>query len=150
MATEMILDGKCVPACFELSEVWTDALARNTTAIPLAIWMEQQEAGNSMSGVGVILEGDDDIQSLADRVDDLPFVALHLPKFTDGRVYSHAFRLRKVWNYTGTILIYGDVLRDQLLYMSRCGVNAFYMRDDQDLQASLAAFQLFSDYYQYN
>ena len=51
--------------------------------------------------------------------------------------------------YDGTILAFGDVLRDQLLYMSRCGINGFYLRSDQDPQTCLAAFDLYTTHYQY-
>jgi len=150
MATDMIFDGKRVPRGFQLADQWPDDVVENVTAVPLAVWMARHKDGKTPQNVGVNIAGDDDIQCLADLLPTIPFVALHLPKFTDGRVYSHAFRIRKVWGYNGTILIHGDVLRDQLIYMSRCGVNAFYMRDDQDVEASLAAFRLFSGYYQYN
>ena len=150
MAADMILDGKRVPRCFQLMETWSDGVVENISAIPMALWLERHSAGATPRNIGVTIAGDDDIQCLADLLDHIPFVALHLPKFTDGRVYSHAFRLRRLWNYSGTILMTGDVLRDQLIYMSRCGVNAFYMREGQDVDASLAAFNLFSGYYQYN
>ncbi|MBT9557670.1 MAG: DUF934 domain-containing protein, partial [Myxococcales bacterium] len=50
----------------------------------------------------------------------------------------------------GPIIAFGDVLRDQILYMSRVGINGFYMRDGQKLDESLAAFRLYSAYYQYH
>ena len=75
----------------------------------------------------------------------LSFVAIHFPKFADGRGYSHAKRVRAIWGYEGVIVAFGDVLRDQLFYMHQCGINAFYMREDQNLQASLAAFNLYSN-----
>ena len=33
-----------------------------------------------------------------------------------------------------------DILRDQLYFLNRCGFNAFELREDQDLEAALAAF----------
>ena len=139
MSSEMILDGAVVPARFDLSPEAEQAL-------PLAQWLES----GPPEGVGVILEGADSIDALQAALDELPFVALHLPRYTDGRIYSHARRLRELWGYQGVILVFGDVLRDQLFYMHRCGINAFYMREDQDLHASLAAFSLYSENYQYN
>ena len=100
--------------------------------------------------MGVILEGDDDLTPLKPLLGHIPFVSLHLPKFTDGRIYSHASRLRRLWGYPGTIVVHGDVLRDQLIYLSRSGVNGFYMREDQDVKTCLAAFSLFTEYYQYD
>ena len=100
--------------------------------------------------VGVIVQGPDDIAPLQPHLDAVPFIALRYPVFSDGRSYSHAYRLRKTWKYAGPLIAFGDVLRDQLLYMSRCGIDGFYLRQDQNLEACLAAFQLYSAYYQYN
>ncbi len=147
----MILDGQVVPRCFMLVEdPDQDAPAGPGSAIPLARWLSLADAGGAPKGVGVLIEGHDDIEPLKARLDALPLVALHFPRFADGRGYSHARRLRAMWGYEGVVLAYGDVLRDQLLYMSRCGVNAFYMRADQDPRASLAAFSLYTLHYQYN
>lgn len=155
MSTEadMILDGKIVPRRFVLKPALTgeDVVEPAAdTAIPWAQWQARAAAGADLTGLGVILEGDTDIRELQTHLDLLPFVALHVPKFTDGRCYSHARRLRALWGYKGTLLVFGDVLRDQLAYMARVGINAFYMRADQNLQGSLEAFSLYTDYYQYD
>ena len=147
MNREMILNGALSPAPYTLDE---DATAESPsipsqTAIPLATWLEKRDAAESLQGVGVILKGDDDIGPLKAHLDTVAFVAVHFPKFADGRGYSHAKRVRSIWGYEGVILAYGDVLRDQLFYMHQCGVNAFYMREDQNLEASLAAFSLYSN-----
>ena len=42
----------------------------------------------------------------------------------------------------------GDVLRDQVFYMHRCGINVFAMREDQDMDDALKAFSDFQDGYQ--
>lgn len=42
----------------------------------------------------------------------------------------------------------GDVLRDQLLYMSRCGFDAFAVRADKDIRDALNAFTEFTQRYQ--
>ena len=97
----------------------------------------------------VIVEPGDDVTGLEEHVERLSFVALHFPKFTEGRGYSHARLLRTRYGFRGTVLAYGDVLRDQLLLMHRSGINAFYMREDQDEVAALEAFSRYADQYQY-
>jgi len=153
MAPDMILNGKRAPAIFQLLEDWpagADSPSDENVAVPLALWLARHDKGNTPDGTGVNLEGDDDLAALKPVLGHIPFIALHLPKFTDGRIFSHASRLRRLWDYQGTILVHGDVLRDQLVYLSRCGVNGFYMREDQDVEASLAAFSLFAEFYQYD
>ena len=50
-------------------------------------------------------------------------IILEFPAFKDGRAYSQARILRERYGYTGEIRARGDVLRDQLLFMARCGVD---------------------------
>jgi uncharacterized protein (DUF934 family) len=75
-------------------------------------------------------------------------IALCFPVFSDGRAYSSARELRQNMGYAGEIRAIGDVLRDQLFYMHRCGFNAFALRDDQDLELALSAFADFREGYQ--
>ena len=77
---------------------------------------------------------DQNVDSLAPHLQRASFVAISFPKFGDGRGYSHARRLRKNHGYEGMILGFGDVLRDQLMHMHRCGINGLYLREDQDLE----------------
>ena len=72
---------------------------------------------------------------------------MRFPKFTDGRGYSIARLLRRL-GWKGELRAVGDVLRDQLFYMTRCGFDAFALRDDQDAQVALTAFSDFSTPYQ--
>jgi len=149
MSELMILDEAVVPATFTIDEA-EDAPATPHAAIPLQRWLDLHAAGDDLSTTGVILRGDSDVGPLQPHLDALAFVAVHFPAFTDGRGYSHARRLRELCGYTGTLLAYGDVLRDQLFYMARCGFNAFHLRADQDPHACLAAFSLYSRPYQYD
>ncbi len=147
---QMILGQSVTDACYELVEtVPADWRPTPDTAIPMDDWLRRKAAGEDVSAVGAILAPDSDVDRLRDHIATVPFVAVSFPKFTDGRSYSHARRLRTLWAYEGTILAYGDVLRDQLIYMARCGINAFYMAPGQDLQASLRSFALFTSFYQY-
>jgi uncharacterized protein (DUF934 family) len=147
----MILNREVVPAPYTLLREFDGASAPEPgTAIPLAAWLALASRGEALTGVGVVLEGSDAIEPLRAHLGELAFAALHVPTFRDGRTYSHARRLRTFWNYAGPIVMFGDVQRDQLLYMSRCGANGFYMREGSDLRASLAAFSLYTHFYQYN
>lgn len=59
---------------------------------------------------------------------DLAVIALSFPKFTDGRAYSTAHRLRAIAGYRGELRATGDVLLDQIPLMLRAGFNAFEIR----------------------
>ncbi|MDV6319234.1 DUF934 domain-containing protein [Chromohalobacter sp. HP20-39] len=85
---------------------------------------------------------------LAEQLLDAPLIAIDFPKFTDGRGYSIARQLRERYGYCGQIRAVGDVLIDQLYYMSRCGFDAFLLREDQVVEDALNALDTFSLSYQ--
>lgn len=147
---EMILGREVVPGRFTIHEQLPEGAPAADSAIPLDDWLRLRAAGAPLDGVGVVVRGDQSVEPLHPHLKDLPFVALPFPKFADGRVYSHAVRLRRLWRYGGRILAYGDVLRDQLHYMMRSGFDAFVLREDQDPHAAVAAFDLYDEHYQYN
>ncbi len=148
----MICDRKVTPRRWTIlmaDELEGKALA-DGHIIPWHAWLEHDAAGSLPAGVGAWFAGDDDLTDVQERLNRIPVCALYYPKFTDGRCYSHARRLRALWGFKGDLVAFGDVLRDQLVHMWRCGVNAFYMAEGQDLHKSLRAFNLFSEFYQYN
>jgi uncharacterized protein (DUF934 family) len=116
--------------------------------VPLAIWNEQRAQVSQRSGRnGVLLENTDDPRMLVEDFDKLALIAVRFPKFTDGRGYSIARLLRRL-GWKGELRAVGDVLRDQLFFMTRCGFDAFALRADQDTQTALSAFSDFSLAYQ--
>ena len=116
--------------------------------VPFAIGNEQRALLSQRSGRnGVLLDNTDDPGLLAADFDKLALIAVRFPKFTDGRGYSIARLLRRL-GWKGELRAVGDVLRDQLFYMTRCGFDAFALRAGQDAQAALRAFSDFSAPYQ--
>lgn len=117
--------------------------------VPLSCWLEIREQLKTRQGqTGVWLQSNETPAVLTQDLKDLPLIALNFPVFSDGRAYTSARELRQNLEYQGEIRAIGDVLRDQLFYMQRCGFNAFALRDDQDLNAALGAFDDFRDAYQ--
>lgn len=118
--------------------------------VPLALW--QAAAGallvRSSGRVGVWLAPDEDPAQIADSLEVLDLIAVHFPQFTDGRGYSTARLLRERYGWKGELRAIGDVLRDQLFYLSRCGFDAFLLNDGSDKQSVLSAFGDFSEAYQ--
>ena len=51
--------------------------------------------------------------------------------FGDGRGYSIARLLRERYGYKGELRAIGEVVRDHLFFMARCGFDSFLLRDDQ-------------------
>jgi uncharacterized protein (DUF934 family) len=86
--------------------------------------------------------------ALGPDVHRLAVVALTFPKFRDGRGYSSARVLRERLGYRGEVRATGEVLRDQWLFMHRCGVDAFEVREGTQLSAFHAAMAEQTVYYQ--
>lgn len=95
-----------------------------------------------------LLAPTDDPFALAPVHADLTLVAIEFPKFNDGRGLSIATLLRTRVGYRGELRAVGDVARDQLFQMARCGFDSFSLRADQDPQDALKAFADFGDAYQ--
>ena len=94
------------------------------------------------------LEPGDDPARVVDRLGAAARVEVNFPSFTDGRGYSIARLLRERYAYQGELRAVGDVQRDHLFYLSRCGFDAFLLRDGQDAEESLSALHDFSEAYQ--
>jgi uncharacterized protein (DUF934 family) len=117
--------------------------------LPLDEWRERSAVWEARGGrIGVLLSPTDDPFALAADFDRLSLIALEFPRFTDGRAYSSARILRERLGWTGELRAVGDVLRDQLFLMARCGFSSFALRADQNPLAALASFKAFSVRYQ--
>src|SRR5690606_7897043 len=117
--------------------------------VPLQLWREHR-AGLLASGRprGVGLDSGGQAQPLEGSQDTLALVALHVPQFVDGRPYSTAVSLRRQYGYSGELRAIGDVLRDQLFYMKRCGFSSFELEETVKLEDARRAFADFRDNYQ--
>ena len=116
---------------------------------PLQFWKSYQDEIQQYTGQFALwLDSHESVSEIGDDLHDFPLIALNFPVFSDGRSYSNARELRQRLAYQGEIRAIGDVLRDQLYLMSRCGFDAFQLRHDQDADACITAFSDFKDAYQ--
>ena len=75
-------------------------------------------------------------------------IMVAFPSFSDGRAFSQARVLRSQYGFTGEIRATGNVLRDQLQLMERCGIDAFEMPDRAVTEDWFAAFSEYDLFYQ--
>ncbi len=116
--------------------------------VPLAVWLAQKTTLAARGDIGVWLASDERPEQLREDAKSLPLVAVDFPNFADGRGYSIAYNLRARVGFEGELRAIGDVLRDQLFYMSRVGFNAFATREDRSIEDALKGLTDFSDAYQ--
>ena len=117
--------------------------------VALADWRLHKVALRRRPGpVGVRLAAGDDLDEIVEDLKSIALVALEFGSFTDGRAYTQARRLRERHGFSGEIRAVGDVSRDRVAFMERCGFNAFELPGDVSLQDTLCAFREISDVYQ--
>ncbi len=89
--------------------------------------------------IGLRLRSDQSPRAIAEELEHFGVIALAFPKFTDGRPYSSARLLRERYGFTGELRAVGHVLRDQALFLLRCGFDAFEVAPDTSPDAWRAA-----------
>ena len=134
---------------------WTiaDEQVAAKIVLPFSLWMK---IGSSKSIIEKVLRGqigvwfsaDDDILKYSDLIHAgkkiWSIIAIDFPIFRDGRGYSTAALLRQRFGWDGELRAIGDILIDQLIYLSRVGFDSFALRGDQDIAIGLKQFDLFT------
>jgi uncharacterized protein (DUF934 family) len=123
--------------------------ATGDVIVPLKRWVEERDTLTARAGrIGVLLDGNDDPADVAEDLRLFGVVAVDFPRFTDGRGYSTGRLLRERYGWRGEMRAVGDVQRDQLFYLARCGFDAFVLREGEDPVVALGALDDFSERYQ--
>ncbi|MCP8689765.1 DUF934 domain-containing protein [Marinobacterium sedimentorum] len=116
--------------------------------VPLALYLENRDSLNGRAGrLGVQFNGDDNIEPLLADLSSLALVAIEFPVFRDGRGFSQARLVRRA-GFAGQLRAVGDVTRDRLDHMQRCGFDALAVPEDRFKPEVLNAFGEVSVHYQ--
>ena len=75
--------------------------------------------------LGLRLEASESPELIGPDVHKLALILLHVPYFRDGRAFSWARLLRIRLGYKGEIRVTGHVLKDQVAFFARVGVDSF-------------------------
>lgn len=117
--------------------------------VPLARWRAEREALLAAhAAIGVLVPNTADIEAVFGEISDRALIVLQFPAFTDGRALSQAVVLRKRLGFTGELRAVGDVIRDLVFWLGRCGFDSIVPRKDQDLEGCRAALREFTVAYQ--
>lgn len=121
--------------------------------LPFSLWLK---IGNSQTitekalrgQIGVWFSAEDDILKYSELIHAgkklWSIMAVDFPIFRDGRGYSTAALLRQRFGWNGELRAIGDILIDQLAYLSRVGFDSFLLRGDQDNAIGLKQLDLFT------
>ncbi len=116
------------------------ASAGNRVIVTLTRWRAEREALLAAhAAVGVLVPNTADIEAIYPGIRDRPLIALQFPAFTDGRALSQAVVLRKRLGFRGELRAVGDVIRDLVFWLGRCGFDSIVPRKDQSLEGCRAA-----------
>ncbi len=117
--------------------------------VSLARWQAERDALTARGEkIGVRVANTVNAAELAGDVAHFALVALAFPKFNDGRAFSQARLLRERYRFAGEIRATGAVLRDQLLFMQRCGFDSFVVADPGAVEAWSKATRDIGVFYQ--
>ena len=150
----LIKDRKLAADSWQLLETGADGALPPVPSVgdiivPLALWKAAAPALAQHAGrLGVWLAGDDEPSDIAEDLSRFDLIAIRFAQFADGRGYSIGRLLRERYGWRGELRAIGDVQRDQIYYLARCGFDAFALRQGEDPQVALTAFNDFSEAYQ--
>jgi len=98
--------------------------------------------------LAVMLQVTDSVEDVLPFLDDVQMVVFEFKVFADGRAFSQSKLLRDRHCYQGHIRAVGDVIRDQLSFMQRCGFSQFQLAKTEDINQAIHGFSDISKSYQ--
>lgn len=137
-------DYQCIP-------LEQDVPAEGKVLVHLDVWQAEKDAWASRAAkgeLGVWLNPDDNPELLADDVGTLKVIGFHFPVFKFGQAYSGAVLLRNRYGFKGDIFAFGDIWRDQMYPLSRCGFTLFRLKEGKSLHDAIKGFSDFTTPYQ--
>ena len=145
--TRLVVDGR------ERADPWEhlddgDAPRGRDFTVSIARWFRERrdllaQVERKDPALGVRLAIDSDPARLADDIGRFTLIVIDIPDSADGRFFSIAARVREHLRYRGELRVTGDVAPDQLSFMQRCGINAFELRDDVDVERFVRRYERF-------
>lgn len=118
-------------------------------AVSLIRWQRERDELIARTGpVGIRLKAGEHPKAIAADLDRLTLIALEFPKWTDGRAFSYARTLREQYGYKGELRAVGQVVRDTLMFMQRCGFDAYEIERADAVAAWLKALGEIDVFYQ--
>ena len=125
------------------------SIPEGNVILPFSYWKaKRDELLKQDTEHAVWINGSINTEELVDDLESFSLIALDFPAFKDGRSYSHARLLRDRYHFQGELRAIGDVLRDQLFFMQRCGIDSFEVREDKNVEDALKGLEDFTVRYQ--
>lgn len=121
------------------------ALEEPLSEVSLEDWRRNPQS--HADAEALVISNDTALDGIADDLNAFSAIVLEFPAFKDGRAYSQARLLRERYKFAREIRARGEILRDQLLFMARCGFDAFEL-SGENAESAEGALREFSFCYQ--
>jgi uncharacterized protein (DUF934 family) len=116
--------------------------------VPLSVW--QARRGELIHReyehgwpLGIWLTTEEGPESIERDIDDFTVIGLAFDKFSDGKSYATARRLREQYGYQKELHAIGDVPRERLSYQHQVGLDALAIRSNQKINTVLTSLSGF-------
>jgi uncharacterized protein (DUF934 family) len=86
----------------------------------------------------------DAVETLVPQLPNLKAIAIEFTGPSEGRGYTQARVLRDRYGFTGELRAVGHVKRDQVLFLTRCGFDAFELAEGETAAGALDSLNLFT------
>ncbi len=126
------------------------ALPEGKVLLPLSfVEANINELAISKENLGLIIKPTESAEDVAPLLDRVSVVSLEFQNFMDGRGFSQARIIREELGFDGELRASGQFIRDQLLYLKRCGFTAFAFDDESvNVEAAVCSLNDFTEHYQ--
>ena len=118
-----------------------------SVVVPLAQLLEQELVAQPKERLGVKLSSEDSLVDLFPLLKQVSLVEIYFEALRDGRGFSFARLLRRE-GFDGEIRASGEVSRDRLDYLYRCGFDSVLLQTPINEEQVKTAYQEISVHYQ--
>jgi uncharacterized protein (DUF934 family) len=101
--------------------------------VPLAYWQEVHDNTEEPQIFGVWFASNEEPEAIAAHIKNLKCIAIYFPNFMDGRGFSLARIIRERYGFQGELRAFGNIIVDQLFFLSRCGFDTYLLDDDRQV-----------------
>lgn len=117
--------------------------------VPWAEWQKAPaEWRERAPNVGVSVAADTAFTALLPYLDRLTLIAIAFAGISEGRGYSLARQLRERGHYRAELRASGEIFRDHMLFLARCGFDTFEIARRETPAGAFAALKSFTVAYQ--
>jgi uncharacterized protein (DUF934 family) len=122
-------------------------VTETSIVVPFTQLLQQVTIAQPQARLGVRLSSEESLDDLIPRLNQVSLVEIYFEALRDGRGFSFARLLRRE-GFQGEIRASGEVSRDRLDYLYRCGFDSVLLQAPIDAEQAQTAYQEISVHYQ--